>query len=217
MRKLVRGFVAVLALLTASVAGAAASAPYELDKQYVLVKQQGSPPDTKKVLVQEFFWYGCPHCYAFDPYLEKWREHKPAWVNFERVPNTLGHEVGEVHARAFYVAQTLGIGDKIHTPLFDALHRDRLPLTTLDSIRDFFVQTAGIKAADFDAIADSFGVNNQLKRSFDLAVSYGIDSVPTIVVDGKYRTDAVKAGGFDDLIKVIDFLADKSRKERGLK
>ncbi|MDR3414818.1 MAG: thiol:disulfide interchange protein DsbA/DsbL [Nevskia sp.] len=208
MRLLKYGVFALLGL--AAAACSADSAPaYEMGKNYRQVSEVQKPDNPKRITVEEFFWYGCPHCYHEEPEIEKWLQHKPADVDFVRVPNTLGRPIGELHERAFYIAQTLGILDKVHKPLFDAIHAQQLPMSSLESIRALYVEKAGIKPEDFDNIANSFVVDSGMRRADALAVSYGITGTPTVVVGGKYIVDAQA-----DMFKVVDFVVDKVRKER---
>jgi thiol:disulfide interchange protein DsbA len=213
--------IAALAIGAASASAAdkaadkAAAAPaYELNKQYALVKEMSPAPNAKRVLVQEFFWYGCPHCYEYDPTMLAWLAKKPADVDFERVPASLGRAAGEVHQRAFYIAKTLGVDEKIHTPLFNAIHREHLPMVTIEQVRDFFVATTGMKPAEFDGVAFSFPVESEMHRADALATSYAITAVPTLAVGGKYLTDGVRAGSLTQVPKVLDFLIVKVREEQ---
>ena len=222
MRFLSRSLVAVLALL--AVAGAtgasAADEPYQLNKQYVEVNQAVAPADPKKVKVQEFFWFGCPHCRAFEPSIEEWLKKKPAYVDFERVPNSLGRPVGELHQRAFYVAQVLGIEDKIVGPMFDGLKKVEegdAALTTPEDIDALFTKVAGTKPGSFLSMADNFAIEGKVQQADQLAMNYGVTGTPTVVVDGRWLTDLGKAGGDDGLVKVVQFLCEKARKERGIK
>jgi thiol:disulfide interchange protein DsbA len=196
-------------LSVAATACHADSAAYEEGKNYHKVNEVQKPDDPKRITVEEFFWYGCPHCFHLEPDVQKWLQHKPADVDFIRVPNTLGRPIGELHERVFYIAQTLGILDKVHEPLFDAIHVQGFPMSSLDSIRDLFVEKAGIKPQDFDSIANSFVVDSDMRRADSLAMSYGITGTPTIVVGGEYSVDAQ-----NDMLKVVDFVVDKVRKER---
>ncbi|GAC1621325.1 MAG: thiol:disulfide interchange protein DsbA [Nevskia sp.] len=182
---------------------------YQLGKEYKPVREIQAPVDPKRVSVEEFFWYGCPHCFHLEPEVAAWLPKKGADVVFTRVPNTLGRPEGEIHARAFYIAQNLGIEDKIHKPLFDAIHEQHYPMSSLDSIRALFVEVAGIKPADFDGVATSFVVDSGLRRADIAARTYGITSVPQLVIGGKYLV-----GAQTDTFKVVDFVIDKIRKER---
>jgi thiol:disulfide interchange protein DsbA len=218
MQSLFRSLFAALALLAAGQAGAAAE-PYQLGKQYAEVNEKSPPTDPKKVTVQEFFWYGCPVCYGFEPSLNSWLKTKPAYVNFERVPNTLGREVGELHQRAFYVATALGIEDKIHAPMFEGLknvERGDPTLTTPQEIDALFVKSGGAKPGQFLAMEKSFAIDGSIRRADQLAMSYGITGTPTIVVDGRWKTGPGEAGGYEKLPAVINFLCEKARAERGL-
>jgi thiol:disulfide interchange protein DsbA len=209
MRFLKIAALALAGLFTAACSAATDTGPYELGKQYSQVRSVQKPVDPQRITVEEFFWYGCPHCFHLDPELNAWLAKKPADVDFTRVPNTLGRPEGEVHARAFYIAQTLGISDKIHKPLFDAIQVQMLPMNSLESIRALFVQVAGIKPAEFDQAAGSFLVEGRLQQAASLGKDYGITGVPTIVVGGEYMI-----GGQTDQMKVVDYVVDKVRKER---
>jgi protein dithiol oxidoreductase (disulfide-forming) len=203
--------IGVISLLLVACSSSASPA-YTLDKNYRLVPVPQTPDNPKRITVNEFFWYGCPHCYHLEPELNKWLEHKPADVDFVRVPNTLGRPIGELHQRAFYIAKALGILDKTHEALFDALNQpapDQPPMNSLENIRQLYVEKAGIKPADFDSIANTFVVEGDMRRADDLAIAYGVSGTPTIVVGGKYAVDAQ-----EDMLKVVDFVIDKVRKER---
>ena len=211
LKSLVGGaLLAACGLVSTVCAAADSGAPaYQLGTEYKQVREVLPPGNPKRVTVEEFFWYGCPHCFHLEPEVAAWLPKKAADVDFVRIPNTLGRSDGEIHARAFYIAQTLGIGEKIHKPLFDAIHVQHYPMNSLDSIRALFVEVAGIKPADFDGVASSFVVESGLGHADTVARSYGITSVPTIVIGGKYSVSAQQ-----DTFKVVDFVIDKIRKER---
>lgn len=210
--RLKRGLFAAFALFAVACSAAtdAGKGSYAPGTDYKQVRTVQTPADPKRITVEEFFCYCCPHCFHFDPELESWTKTKPGDVDFVRVPNTLGRPDGEVQARAFYIAQTLGISDKIHTPLFSAIHAKNIPMGSLNSIRDLFVEAGGIKPADFDGVSTSFVVDSGMRRAEAESRDYMITSVPTIVVGGKYAV----AGGTAESLKIVDFLIDKIRKER---
>ncbi len=202
------GLLTALALFSAA-CGAADNAAIQSGRDYSEVPSPQKPADPKRITVEEFFWYGCPHCYALEPTVGTWLKTKPADVDFVRVPNTLGRPEGEVHSRAFYIAQTLGILDKTHKPLFDAIHAQHQPMNTLDAIKELYVAVAGIKPADFDGIASSFVVDSGMRRAESLARTYMIRSVPILIVGGQYAVP-----GSPVATKTVDFLIDKIRKDR---
>ena len=157
-----------------------------------------------KVEVREFFGYSCPHCFSLEPAIEKWLKTMPKNAQYVRTPAVF-NERWAVHARAYYAFETLGITAKMHYALFHALHAD--------SIAAFVAEKGGDRAAFLDAY-NSFGMQASLNRALLSARAYNIDSVPTLIVDGKYMTNATLAGGYDRLMQVVDFLVKKSATER---
>jgi len=213
MKNWFRGLMLALAL-TPLACSAQATGNYTEGKEFKKVNEVVPPADAKRVTVEEFFWYGCPHCFHLDPIIEAWKAKKGPDVDFQRVPNTLGSPTGELHMRAFYIAEALKVSDKIHKPLFDAIHVMRQPMSTTDSIKGLFQREAGVSPADYDKNTSSFLVDSRMRRAQQLAKSYVITSVPTIVVGGKYATSAVQAGSPEKALQVVDFLIEKIKKER---
>ena len=182
------------------------SARFQLGKHYARLspaQPTSSPPD--KVEVAEVFWYGCPHCFAFDPYLKAWLAKKPEYVSFQRVP-TVWSEVAKIHARAFYTEEVLGKTGEMHEALFGEIHGNGNLLDTEDKLQAFFAKF-GVDAATFKSNFDSFAVHAKLQRADELTRRYKVARVPTIVVNGKYTTDLDMAGGYDELFALIGELA----------
>lgn len=165
--------------------------------------------DGDKVEVVEMFWYGCPHCYHFEPQLHKWLKTKPAHVEFIRVPATFNPR-WKLHAKMYYTAETLGVLDKMHSAIFDEYHVNRNRLRSESDIRKFFVKQ-GISGEDFDNTFGSFAVDSKLRRATDLTQRYGIRGVPALIVNGKYRTTN-KISGRKSSLDVVDFLVKKERR-----
>ena len=163
-----------------------------------------------KVEVLELFWYGCPHCYAFEPELSEWVKHKPDYVEFVRVPAVFAHN-WELHARAYYAAQQLGVLDKIHQPLFDAIHKEGRKVFSEEELAAFFADQ-GVDAEAFKKAFNSFDVDTKTRHAIALTREYGITGVPALIVNGKYRTSAQEAGDLKTLLKVVGSLADKEHK-----
>ncbi len=162
-----------------------------------------SSPD--QVEVAEVFWYGCPHCFHFDPYVRKWLETKPDYVHFVRIP-AVWNPLVRMHARMFYTAQELGKGDEMHEAFFNEIHVNGNMLDSEEKIAAFFGKY-GVSEADFKNAWDSFAVNAKLQRANELARRYNIASVPSIVINGKYTTDGQMAGSYEQLIELVNQLA----------
>lgn len=215
MRGLMRVLVAVAAMLSFACSAQDKGGKFEEGKHYKPVKTIAKPVDPKRITVEEFFWYGCQHCFHFEPTIHAWATKKPADVDFVQVPASLGRPEGILHQKAFYTAEALNVADKIHKPLFDAIHEKRQPLFTQDALSAFFNSQVGVLPDVFKSTFTGFAVDSRVRRADTLAKDYMIFSVPTVVVGGKYQTTAQMAGGtFADMTQVIDFLVEKVRKER---
>lgn len=165
-----------------------------------------------KIEVIEFFWYGCPHCFALDPAIGSWLKNKPPYVEFVRVPVTWA-EVHRAHARLFYTLSGLGKVDELHGKVFAEIHVNHQPLYApgdpLQTQREQlqFAKDNGISEAAFTKAYTDFGVQTALARADDLVRRYRIDAVPTFVIAGKYETDLQMAGGEANLFQIINDLA----------
>lgn len=175
-----------------------------------LVPTQPTNAAPGQVEVTEVFWYGCPHCYALDPFLETWRKNsKPSFVSFVRLPVMWG-AVHHTHARLFYTAELLGKLEELHTAIFQEINKNANSLTSADRIEAFFT-SHGVSQADFQKAFSSFAVESSLKRAEALGLRYKVESVPLIVINGKYVTDVGRAGGQQQLIALINDLAGRER------
>lgn len=184
---------------------------YEEGKHYTrLVPTQTTIGGPDKIEVAEFFWYGCPHCYDLEPYLQRWKADMPANVRFVQVPVTWNNAVA-THAKMFYTAEALGslgvIEDMtaFHQAVFAELHQRGNRLLSERAMKQLFARF-GASEDDFDGAWNSFDVDRRLRLAEDLSQRYSIQSVPTIVVNGKFRTGAPEAGGNAKLVEVIDEL-----------
>ncbi len=165
---------------------APASGRFQLGTHYErLPAAQGTSSSPDLVEVAEVFWYGCPHCYTFDPYLENWREDLPEDVSFVRIP-AVWNALLQIHARAYYAAEALGVSDELHAPIFREIHINRNGLDSQGALADFFVAN-GVETGAFDAAYESFAVNTKMNRADELSRRYRIASVPTVIVNGKYK------------------------------
>lgn len=162
-----------------------------------------------KIEVLELFWYGCPHCYTFQKSLTLWEKTKAADVDFVYMP-AIFNDKWAVGAQVFYALEALGIREKMHTVIFDAVHLHKRVLTDESSFTNFLVEQ-GVKAEDFKNAFHSFDVDSKTRRAKSMTIKYGIDGVPAIIVNGKYRLSTEKADGYDNMLKIVDYLVAKER------
>jgi len=184
---------------------------YKEGQHYIrMVPSQPTMGGADKIEVAEFFWYGCPHCYSFEPTLNAWAAEVPAGARFVRIP-VVWNTVHELHARIFYAKEVLarnGVladGDAFHDAVFQEIQTRGNRLTNEDSVRRLF-ERFGVSAEDFDSTWRSFEVDQKLRVAKDLGRRYSITSVPAIVVNGKYRTGGAEAGSYDRGPDVINEL-----------
>ncbi|MBY8928997.1 MULTISPECIES: thiol:disulfide interchange protein DsbA [Pseudomonas] len=208
MRKLILS----AALVTASLFGMTAQAadvPLEAGKTYVELTNPVPVSVPGKIEVVELFWYGCPHCYAFEPTINPWAEKLPKDVNFKRIPAMFGGP-WDAHGQLFLTLEAMGVEHKVHNAVFNAIQKEGKRLTKPDEMADF-VATQGVDKDKFLATFNSFAIQGQIKQAKELAQKYGVQGVPTLIVNGKYRFDLGTAGGPEAVLNVADQLIAKER------
>jgi protein dithiol oxidoreductase (disulfide-forming) len=164
-----------------------------------------------KIEVIEFFWYGCPHCNAFEPALEAWVKKLPADVAFRRVPVAFREEPFVAHQRIYYALEALGQVEAMHRKVFYAIHNDRQHLDKPAEISAFMAKNS-IDGAKFLDVYNSFGVQTKVRQARQLAEAYKIDGVPALGIQGRYFTSGTLAGNTDKALEVTNYLMQRARK-----
>ncbi len=179
-------------------------------KEYEMINPPQPTTSKDKVEVVELFWYGCPHCFTLEPYVERWLKRKPENVKFVRMPGMF-RPSWEIHGRAYYAAEVLGVVDKVHKPMFEAIHEQKRSLNDEASIMALF-KANGVSEKDFKRVFRSFAVETKLRRAKDMGQRYGVRGVPALIVNGKYRTGATQSGGNAKVFKVVNELVKMESK-----
>ena len=193
------------------IAWPAAAKAFDENQDYTLIlpePDQGRPGD--KIEVVEFFMYGCSHCFRFEPGLETWLKTKPADVEFVRVPALFGRHF-DLHARAYYALQSLGLAESLHHAWFEEIHVRNNTLETRQAM-DKFLQAHGVDLVQFDKAMASFSVQVKLNRAATLLQRYDIRSVPNIVVDSRYKN--ARGLSHSDMLLLMDDLLARVRQQR---
>ena len=196
--KRILSFLFAAALLAPSLSGA---------QRYIELKPPQLTEAGGKIDVIEFFWYGCIHCYNFEPALEGWLKTLPADAQFRRVPAVFNPR-WEHDARIFYAFEALGLLDKLHRPFFDAIHRDRLRTDDPKALAQW-LKKQGVDAQKFTEVMKSFSVHSKTQRAKLMTAGYRIDGTPAMAVDGRYT---VSAG--EGMLQTVSQLIDQARKQR---
>ncbi|MGV0006056.1 MAG: thiol:disulfide interchange protein DsbA/DsbL [Candidatus Porifericomitaceae bacterium WSBS_2022_MAG_OTU9] len=199
MNKTIKFMVGAMALVLAS-AYALAEKP-----SYTIIDK---PAPTEELEVIEFFWYGCPHCYRLESHLENWLKEKDANVTFRRIPAALGDQ-WLPHAKAFYVAEKLGILDKVHSALFERIHKHGQPTSNRRLLKKFFA-SFGVDGKEFDAIYNSDETTKKIKQSILYSTRIKLQGVPGLVVNGKYLVTGRSAGSNEGMISTVQKLLSEA-------
>lgn len=174
---------------------------------------QTQPVETgNKVEVREVFWYGCPHCYDLEPALNKWLKTLPANVEFMRMPGIF-RKSWEAHAKAFYAFEALGVTHKLHGPFFSAIHAQHQALNDEETIAEFAAKH-GVDKDGFKQAYNSFQVDARIRGAIQMGQRYGIEGVPSLIVDGKFRTDSSLTKSHERMMRVVDYLVKRAVAER---
>ena len=206
-----RNLILSAALVAASAFGMTVQAadPVIAGKEYIELSNPVPVSKPGKIEVVELFWYGCPHCYHFEPVINPWVDKLPEDVNFKRVPAMFGGP-WDAHGQMFLTLEAMGVEHKVHAAVFDAIQNQRKQLTKPDDMAEFLA-TQGVDKDKFLSTFNSFAIRGQVNQAKELAKKYEITGVPSMVVNGKYRFDLGTAEGPEGVLNVADQLIAKER------
>ena len=221
MTRLIAALLAFAALLQLPVA---AGATWSEGVQYVrLAPPQQTTVPSGKAEVMEVFSYGCPACNAFQPVMEKLRRSLPANAQLVYLPAAFNPaEDWPMFQRAFLAAQALGIAERTHQAMFDAVwktgelgitvpetNRLKQPLPSIADAARFYARVAGVDPQQFLAMANSFGIDSKMRAADAQILAMHVDATPTLIVNGKYRVIRDELKSNDELIELVKYLVAK--------
>ncbi|MDG9929032.1 MULTISPECIES: thiol:disulfide interchange protein DsbA/DsbL [unclassified Pseudomonas] len=205
-----RNLILSAALFSLSLFGLSVQADsIEAGRQYTELSSPVPVSQPGKIEVVELFWYGCPHCYQFEPTLNPWVEKLPGDVNFVRVPAMFGG-IWDVHGQLFITLESMGVERQVHDAVFEAIHKEKRKLATPEEMAEFLA-AHGVDKGKFLSTFNSFAVKGQMAKAKKLAMSYQITGVPVLIVNGKFRFDISSSGGENQALEVANFLIQKER------
>ena len=167
-----------------------------------------------KIEVVELLWLGCPHCYSLEPTMLKYKKGHPDFVEFKQVPAML-NPTWAADARTFYLAEILDpTGEKkLITQIFQAIHEQKRRLRSPDSVKRLFIQF-GFTEEQINNALNSMAFQAKLDRAKAIGTNSQAQSVPTVIINGKYRTSPYIAGSEENLMEIIDLLTKKENKAK---
>jgi protein dithiol oxidoreductase (disulfide-forming) len=208
MKKILLPFIFILGLVSFHTS---AIAEPQVGQEFDAVTQVIPTDNPKKIEVMEIFWYGCSHCYHMETPLNAWLKKMPADVSFKRMPG-LPNASWAPMAQAYFTMEALGVADKLHEKLFDAIHKQKsLNPTDKKAALDWVTNNSGLDRKKVEETFDSFTVNTNLKRAAQVFRSSGATGVPSLVVDGQYITSGTMAGGNAEALQVVDYIIKNIR------
>ena len=204
----------LLRALTAAVVfmssvGVVAQEQYEEGVHYELIEPAIHTGVSDRVVVTEFFSYGCGHCYNFEPLLESFDARLPDGVMLQRTPVIWNNNPGmKLLAKTYYAVEVLDVFEPVHGAVFNAIHRQRKRLSSPEAVKAVFVEN-GVSDSDFDRAFGSFGIDSMVRQAAARTEGARINGTPSLMVNGKYRIDTRQAGSQANMLKIAAFLADK--------
>ena len=191
-----------------------ASVNYQEGTHYERLPKPVPTVDPDRIEVTEVFWYGCGHCFDFEPLIEEWSADVADDVVVVKSPAMWDKQgIMEKHARIYYTARALDVLDKISPAAFRALNVERNPLRTDDAIAELFVEN-GVSREAFERTFNSFGVTSEVRKAEARQRAYQVKGTPEVIVDGTYRISTRMAGSHEAVLKVADFLIEKIRQQK---
>ena len=179
---------------------------------YIELSAPANTNDSSKVEVLEVFWYGCSHCFRFEPLIANWEAVMPADVDFGRFP-AIWNGLMEVHAQVYYTAEAMDALDVVHEHVFNAINIEGNRLQNEGQIGALFAKY-GINEDDFTKSFNSFSVRTKVNQAKQRMEAYEIRSTPNMIVNGKYLVATGQSVLTQaDMLEVVDFLVEKERQQ----
>jgi thiol:disulfide interchange protein DsbA len=186
------------------------SSSHVFAQKYVQISTE-KQQESKSIIIYEFFWYGCPHCYNLEPTMERIEADLDKDTKIIKLPVAL-RDSWIPHAKLYYALQQMGKIDEVHNLIFEEIHLESNRLNTEQQMVDFLGKR-GIDTNEFMEKYNSFGTEARIKKASNLAKKYQINSVPTIIVNGKYLTSGSYVSSYDELYSVINLLIERERND----
>ncbi|HAS49777.1 MAG TPA: disulfide bond formation protein DsbA [Gammaproteobacteria bacterium] len=185
---------------------------YVAGTHYTELQAPVNTNDSSKVEVLEAFWYGCSHCFRFEPLIANWEATAGEDVDFVRFP-AMWNALMEVHAQVYYTAEAMDALDIVHEPVFNAINIEGNRLQNENQIGALFAEY-GISEDDFSKAFNSFTVRTKVNQAKQRMQAYEIRSTPNMIVNGKYLvTTGETVRTQADMLEVVDFLVEKERQQ----
>lgn len=182
---------------------------YQAGVHYIVLPAAAPTQEPDKIEVAELFWYGCGHCFTFEPIINQWKKSLPEDVSFRPVPAFFGG-LWDTHGQLFYTLESMGKLDQVNSAIFQAIHNQNNRLADEKAMLKLVTQY-DVDAEEFRQTWASPGVKLKMAQAKRLAKAYQASGVPTLIVNGKYRIEGAMAGSFEEMLKIAEYLVQQER------
>ena len=179
-------------------------------QKYVQISTE-KQQESKDIIIYEFFWYGCPHCYNLEPTMDRIEADLEKDTKVVKLPVAL-RDSWIPHAKLYYALKQMDKIDQVHNLIFEEIHLEDNRLNTEQQMIDFLGKH-GIDTDKFIEKYNSFGTEARIKKASNLAKKYQIDSVPTLIINGKFLTSGSYVSSYDELYSVVNLLVERERND----
>jgi thiol:disulfide interchange protein DsbA len=206
---MIQKVILALSLLLGSQVAMAQQGKYQEGVHYFKIEQAAGDTVSDTVEVTELFSYACSHCNTFEPYMQNWNKSKPEYIKLNRLPVSFGRRAWELMARGYMAAEMMGIADKSHVAMMDAIWKERKQFRSLDELADFYSQF-GVEKDAFIAHFKSFAADSKMRKGQRDVKLFGIKGTPSLVVNRKYRIESNEnVASFETMLGVANYLAER--------
>jgi thiol:disulfide interchange protein DsbA len=179
-------------------------------QKYVQISTE-KQQESKDIIIYEFFWYGCPHCYNLEPTMDRIEADLEKDTKVVKLPVAL-RDSWIPHAKLYYALKQMDKIDQVHNLIFEEIHLEDNRLNTEQQMIDFLGKH-GIDTDKFMEKYNSFGTEARIKKASNLAKKYQIESVPTIIINGKFLTSGSYVSSYDELYSVVNLLVEREKND----
>jgi len=171
--------------------------------------------NSEQVIVYEFFGYMCPHCSSFQPFIKPWHDKLPKHVKLVRIP-VVFQPGWDILAKAYYTSETMGIVEKTHLAMFDAIHKGHKRFKTIEDIAQWYADNFSVDKDSFLSTANSFMIDSKVRQSNAMMRTMQVTSTPTIIINGKYKPNVKALGSQNAVLEMATYLSSLEAKSMGL-
>jgi len=184
-------------------------------KHYTELNPAYETANKEQVIVYEFFGYKCPHCASFQAFMNPWHKKLPKHVKLVRIP-VVFQPGWDIFAKAYYTSETMGIAEKTHQAMFDALHKEHKRFRTIEDIASWYADKFSVDRDAFLSTANSFMIDSKVRQSNNLMQKMKISSTPSLVINGKYKPNVKELGTHNAVLDLASFLSNQEAMKMGL-